>query len=158
MKYEAIVLDTNLLLLLIVGSQDLNFLRMHDRFRKYDAQGDYNLLVNFLTLSSSLILTPNTLTETSNLLRQIKSPAKDILSNRLKLFIERYQEIYIPSEECAERSEFLSLGLTDSALLQLTMNNSSGNSILLLTMDLELYIAATMLNLNVINFNQLRKF
>ncbi|MBV5335499.1 hypothetical protein JZU48_00270, partial [bacterium] len=57
------------------------------------------------------------MTETSNLLRQIAEPARSeiatVYANHIPTLIERH----IPSKEAAARPEFLWLGLSDAALL-----------------------------------------
>ncbi len=53
------------------------------------------------------------------------------------------------------RHEFTRLGLADAALLNLVADAPNTRP-LLLTMDLDLYLAATELGLNVVNFNECR--
>ena len=66
---RSIILDTNLLLLLVVGSTDRRYISAHKNLAFEEEDSD--ILVGILSQTPSIILTPNTLTETSNLARQI---------------------------------------------------------------------------------------
>ena len=66
---EGYFLDTNLLVLLVVGSESRELISKHRRLRDYYAE-DYDILCEFLENAKTLYVTPNTLTETSNLVRQ----------------------------------------------------------------------------------------
>ena len=76
MKPEAIILDTNLLILLIVGLSGADRFANHKNLKNFHLPSDFEILNSLLEGISQIILTPNTLTETSNLLRQIANPAR----------------------------------------------------------------------------------
>ena len=64
---KGLLIDTNLLILLIIGSLDRNLISTNARTRAY-CPADYELLCAFIQLSKGPILTtPNILTETSNI-------------------------------------------------------------------------------------------
>ena len=67
-------LDTNLLVLLVVGSESRELISKHRRLEHYSAE-DYDILVELLQNAENLFVTPNTLTETSNLVSQHGEPA-----------------------------------------------------------------------------------
>jgi hypothetical protein len=71
MRQEAIILDTNILILLIAGLADVERYSNHKNLKNFDLSADFEILPSILNGASEIILTPNTLTETSNLLRQI---------------------------------------------------------------------------------------
>jgi hypothetical protein len=87
-------------------------------------------------------VTPNTLTETSNLLRQIGDPARQELTEALRSFIQSRQELGIASVEAARRLEYAKLGLTDAVLLEIAGLKRQGLLPTLLTADLDLAVAA----------------
>ncbi len=156
MKPEAIILDTNLLILLIVGLSRADRFANHKNLKNFHLPSDFEILQSLLHGISQIILTPNTLTETSNLLRQIANPARNELSRMLGHFLQNCPEVYIRSVDAAGQLNFEKLGLTDAALLHLLADQTQQDQRLLLTMDLDLYLAATALELKAINFNEFR--
>src|ERR1700674_3017507 len=65
-----IILDSNLLLLFIVGTASRDYISKHKRLQAY-RDVDFTLLTQMLAAAPKIVLTPNTLTEVSNLARQI---------------------------------------------------------------------------------------
>ena len=59
--------DANLLVLFVVGSESPDLIPKHRRLKGYLAE-DYDLLFLLLDEVDQVFVTPNTLTETSNLL------------------------------------------------------------------------------------------
>jgi len=151
MNGNTLIIDTNLLLLLVVGLTDRRLIERHKRLKAFTVE-DYDLLCRIVSVAAKILLTPNTLTETSNLLRQIDKPARDQLCNTLRQIIVAGDEEYVASRSAVGGKEFLRLGLTDSVLLDVT-----GESRSILTVDLELYLAALNRNISAVNFNHLRE-
>jgi predicted nucleic acid-binding protein len=149
---KTFLLDTNLLILLIVGQASRAYIGKHKRLRDFSVS-DYDLLLLLLKQASSIRFTPNTLTETSNLLKQIDEPIRSELFRKLRDIIDKFDETYIESRLGAQQNEFVRLGLTDAVLLLLSIDTS----LILLTTDLRLYLAATERGLNVVNFNHHRE-
>jgi predicted nucleic acid-binding protein len=147
-----IIVDANLLLLWIVGLASPDYIHRHKRLQAYTNE-DFLILVNILSRARRIILTPNTLTETSNLAGYIAEPARTEIFYILFALIKaaETEERFIESEAAAAWPEFVRLGLTDSALLQL-----AGDSHTLLTADVNLYLAALHRGLNAENFNHYR--
>jgi hypothetical protein len=110
-------IDSNLLLLYIVGSQGRDLIARHRRLEGYSVT-DYELLIDFLALASEVLVTPNTLTETSNLIRQHREPQRSQLMGRLRAVIQDSQEVSVASLEAADNPVFESFGLTDAVLLE----------------------------------------
>ena len=146
----AIVLDTNLLMLLVVGATSTSLIGRHDRLAAY-SKADFDLLGDCLAGSSQIVVTPHTLTETSNLLRQIGNPARDKISATLKGLIARAEERFIDGRKAIDHKDYIRLGLTDCALMSAT-----GGGEELLTVDLDLYLAALRHGGNAVNFNHVR--
>src|SRR2546425_1973988 len=61
-----IVLDTALLMLFVVGITNPALISRHKRLKEYTV-GDFELLRNVMARASDVVVTPNVLTETSNL-------------------------------------------------------------------------------------------
>jgi hypothetical protein len=152
----AVALDSNLLLLFVVGSASVSYIEKHKRLQHVFTEDHFVLLLDLLAEYSSLILLPNTLTETSNLSRQIAEPARSAIARTMRLLIERSTETFVASAKAAGRGEFLKLGLTDAVLLELAGRESAASAITLLTTDLELAIAAEIAGYAVVNFNHYR--
>jgi len=98
------------------------------------------------------MVTPNTLTETSNLIGYIAEPARTKILNVFCDFIRALDEHYCESRLAISRKEFIRLGLTDSVLLHETTDSS-----ILLTADLDLYLAAVNEGYPAKNFNHFRE-
>ena len=132
MRNEAFI-DSNLLVLLVVGSVDPGRITSHSRTRTFTPE-DYKRLLSITRKLKSVFVMPNTLTEVSNLLKNKKDPR---FLKKLQILIENSKEIVVASEDASRRSEFVRLGLTDSALLEVISAERP-----LITVDLELYGAA----------------
>lgn len=129
-------IDANLLLLLIVGSLGRNLIAKHRRLRNFTAD-DFDNLINLLNQVDQVFVTPNTLTETSNLLAQHKEPELSRFFDKLQLIIQESKEIVVASAEASRNDAFKRLGLTDAALLEVVTAETP-----LVTVDLDLYRAA----------------
>ena len=66
-----LVLDANLTLLFVVGTAKLGYIGQHKRLSTYTTE-DFELLRGFIAQARIVTVTPNTLTETSNLIPHIK--------------------------------------------------------------------------------------
>ena len=84
-----------------------------------------------------VFVTPNTLTETSNLLSQHRNPERSLFFDKLKCIIEVSKEVVVTSADASRNNAFKRLGLTDAALLEVATAETP-----LVTVDLELYLAA----------------
>jgi hypothetical protein len=123
----------------------------HKRLTAFTVE-DYDLLYDLISRSESVLVTPNTLTETSNLAAQIAEPARTDVLRVLRDLIAKSSEVYVPSETAGGRPEFLRLGLADAALL-----HTSSTEFVLLTDDSKLYVAAINNGSEALNFNHVRE-
>ena len=128
--------DTNILLLMVVGNIGRELISRHWRLDGYSAS-DYDILRSLLRNVRRVFVTPNTLTETSNLLGQHHEPERSRLFQGLRAIILESEEIVIPSTVASGHSAFPRLGLTDTALLEAVSAETP-----LLTVDHNLYTAA----------------
>ena len=109
-------IDANLLLLLIVGSVGRDLIAKHRRLRRFTVE-DFDRLINLLH-PEQVFVTPNTLTETSNLLAQHGDPERSRFFDRLRFIIQESKEIVFASTVASRNNAFKRLGLTDVALLE----------------------------------------
>ena len=137
MPPAGILVDSNLLVLLVVGSFDIGLIDRHPRLSAYE-QGDYAKLLELIRPYGTVLVTPNTLTETSNLLGRYDEPGRSHLFAALRDLIDESGEITVISSRAAHRPEFSRLGLADSVLLEAIQQDFP-----LVTVDLQLYLAAS---------------
>ena len=145
---EGIYIDANLIVLLVVGWTGRNLISKHRRTRQFTSE-DFDRLDRIVERQRQIFVTPNTLTEASNLLAQHREPERTRLHQTLGSMISRSNERLVNSRTATEQPEFLRLGLTDAALISVVSSKTP-----LLTVDFDLY--HTILRKNVdaaINFN-----
>ena len=144
------LIDTNLLLVLVVGTYDRGLVERFKRTRAYTAD-DYDLLASFVAGYAELVVTPNVLTEVSDLAGQLREPARRQVLAALGLLAMKYSERYFPSRDAARVPEFTRLGLAD-----VTVILAAREDVAVLTDDLPLYLRLSALALRAVNFNHLR--
>lgn len=143
-------IDANLLVLLVVGSVDRRQVGAHRRARRF-APEDYDRLLKVIDTLERVLVTPNTLTEASN---PLESRSDYRFLDRLRLVIDRSEEIVVASAEAARNAAFPRLGLTDAALLEAVSEERP-----LITTDLDLYTAALSKGANAaFNFTHTQNF
>lgn len=146
-----IILDTQLLVLYVVGSTSVSLIRRHKNTDTYTAE-DYDLLSRVLLKAAKIWITPNILTECSNLLGQIGEPIRSQLFDKFRTLLSATDEVYITSRQAAEQAGFVRFGLADAASLEATDASRT-----LLTADFPLYDAALRSGRSTMNFNHLRE-
>jgi predicted nucleic acid-binding protein len=146
-----IIVDTNLLILMVVGLTDRALIRKHKRTKQFEEE-DYDLLMEVLSNFDQILTTPHILTETSNLAAQTHEDALLAVRAKLRALFDEQQEDFAPSISIAKNPLFVRLGLTDCAILSLVKNK-----IPLLTVDHDLYLAAAGISDLVVNFNHVRQ-
>jgi hypothetical protein len=149
-RQSEILLDAQLLVLLTVGAASRAYVKIHKRLRDYDL-GDFDALLRLLRPPRHLIVTPNVLSEASNLLGYIAEPARTVIFTAFRALIGDADERYVRSGLAASQPSFTRLGLADAACLV-----SDLNRVTLLTVDLELYLEAARSGRPAINFRHLR--
>lgn len=146
-----VLLDTELLVLLVVGQTDRTLISRHKRTCSF-VEEDYDLLCGILKRYSMLLVTPNVLTEASNHASQIRDHDRKRVLTVLGRLVQGAQEEYVPSTLAASDPLFPRLGLADTATLAVAARSAT-----VLTSDHELYLEASRAGHNVVNFNHLRE-
>ena len=143
--------DANLLVLLVAGSVDRGIIAKHKRLREF-TEDDYEALMELVGQASAVFVTPNTLTEASNLLAQHGDPERERLLAGLRVIIEGGEEVVVRSVEASAGEDYLRLGLADAALLDAVTTDRP-----VVTADAELYRAASRKDPGAgLNFRHLR--
>lgn len=137
MPSNRLLIDANLLVLLVVGMTARRLVRKHKRLREF-SEDDYDLLTALLSAVDEVVVTPNTLTEASNLLKQHRDPERSSFLDGLKAVIKSSKEITVPSADASDNHAFRRLGLADAAILEIVSKDTK-----LLTVDLDLWKAAS---------------
>jgi len=114
--HRLVLLDTNLLVLLCVGSVNPAHISRHKRLQSYDAT-DFQLLDELVGQAVGVLVLPNIATETSNLLRQISEPFRNAFLVSLRGLIAHSTEIYISSQAAMDDALYFRLGVADTAIL-----------------------------------------
>jgi len=150
-RSRGVLVDTNLLVLLMVGSVNRRRIEQFKRTRTYTA-ADYDLLIAVLNDFPKKYVVPHLLGEVSNL---IDLGGAELLMAKavLKNAIGNVEEIRLPSIDACDVDVYPRLGLTDAAICLLV--EECGCSFL--TDDLDLYVALAKKGAAVANFNYLRQ-
>lgn len=146
-----IAIDTNLLVLLVVGSASVDFIARHKRKNTF-VKDDFRLLRQILLDADGIVFTPHVLSETSNLVRQFAKPGVDTIVSVLGRMIQQSREIAVASADAVQRPEFRYLGLTDAGLPSI-----DADDVALLTDDFDLYRASLAAGRKPINFSHARE-
>lgn len=117
-----LLLDTNVLLLFIVGSVKIQAVGAK-RLKEFD-QDDFDLVVRLATESSNHISTPHILAEVSNFLGSGKQQLVEGGTVAFAEYIALLNEIYVPAEDVVSSPEFHALGLTDAAIHHLAESDT----------------------------------
>jgi hypothetical protein len=115
------LLDSNLLLLLIVGSFDSGLVRSFKRLSIF-SQMDLSLLQN-LSVSFPIATCPHVLTEVSNLANALPEPLKRTVFAYMASTFESLEEVHVSAREIVRLPGFEIFGLTDVALSELCQEN-----------------------------------
>jgi hypothetical protein len=149
-----VALDSELLVLFVVGATNRKYIAKHGRLHPKYRELDFDLLLKVLEITDEIVFTPHTLAEASNHLEQkIQDPHKSEVMSHFRALMGCIREINVNSHEAAGRAEFLRLGLTDSVVLSVAERDVS-----ILTADLDLYLAAAKAGYKALNFNHIRDY
>ncbi|MCI5150853.1 MAG: hypothetical protein D3916_15970 [Candidatus Electrothrix sp. MAN1_4] len=150
-KSKGILLDTNLLTALLVGSLGTGEVERFKRTCQFTSKDAAEL--NTLVKSFGWICTtPHVIAETSNLLDWLDNGRKNKASKLLAEYIRNAQEVHIKAAEIIKNPVYSKLGITDAGLVMLAKQEGCT----VFTVDLPLYHYASNLRVEIVNFNHLR--
>jgi len=144
-----VVIDTNLLALLVVGTTSKGYISLHKRLESEFGIREFELLVELIGLFSDIILLPHIIAETSSLIRQFRAPMRANIQGTLKKMITTTVEFPIASTWGARREEYQELGITDAVILHFLSINEIEPT--LMTIDRNLFNRANSLGYGVID-------
>jgi len=149
-------IDANLLVLLLVGAIDKALVSRFKRTRRYGPE-DFVLLEEVMGFCrpSAVCASAHVLAEANNLLRNLDDP------HRSKTVPDVFEQFLRGAVELRDRSalslvastHFPRLGLTDAGLIEYCR---AANAVLL-TDDLDLFVAASTDGLTALNFSHIRE-
>lgn len=147
---KSILLDTNLLVVLVVGLLDPSIIGMHKRTKDYTPE-DFESLQRVLDNYQVLWITSQSVAEASNLLRYTNTDQAEKLLGILSNLVLSYKESNMSSRGIFETACVLKLGVTDAGLAKKSKRVTN-----LLTADLDRYLEVSGRFNNAINFNHIR--
>lgn len=148
-----LLLDTNLLLLLLVGSFDPSKIQTHKITANQGFnETDFRQLRNFTCTFQKLVTTPHILTEVSNHADKIKGTDHLKFLQQFISLIETLDEHLEASKLIVKTDVFVRFGLTDAAISRLAHKD-----FLVVTVDSPLAGYLQKNGVNVINFNNVRR-
>ena len=149
-RQRGLLVDTNLLLLYIVGKYDPERIPKFKRTMSFTIE-EFELLSRFLDLFEKLVTTPNVMTEVSNHLRQLPEYLRSSFFNDFAARLPSFEEHYRSSAVLASSPVFSRFGLTDCAIVDLVKESH-----LVLTDDFPLAGYLQSQQIDVIKFNHIR--
>lgn len=144
-RKRGLLIDTNLLLLYIIGSFNIELIREFKRTSHFTID-DFYLISDFIELFESKITTPNILTEVSNLMGN-----KPNLRALLKIYISNSEEKTQESIKVVQNDAFITFGITGAAIIEI-----SKNSYLVMTDDNPFYGILVNKGIDTVNLDELR--
>lgn len=148
-KNKLVILDTNILLVFLVGSINRQLITTFKRTNSRYCAEDFDLLNKLIGNFTKLTTTPNILTEVSNLGSQLSGDTNEQFFEFLSIFIQKTTEIYVPSSKISKDASFIKFGITDRGILELARTEH-----LIITDDYKLAAYCK----NSLNFNHLRDY
>lgn len=111
------IIDSNTLVVLIVGLIDPRLFKNHKRTSIYDEE-DFLELLSIIGNLDRIVILSNVWAEVDNLLNDFSGNYKYQYITNISNLIKLTTEKYIPSITVIDKDEFYELGLTDSLLLE----------------------------------------
>jgi rRNA-processing protein FCF1 len=150
---KGLLIDTNVLLLLLVGSLDRKLIgKSKITANQGFTTDDYEVLKTFIGNFQKVITTPHVLSEVSNHVDKFKGDYHREIFKSFACLIEESEEHFKAAQSLTNSEGFVTFGLTDVAISVL-----ASEKILVLTSDFPLAGFLEKKGVDVINFNHLRQ-
>lgn len=148
------ILDANMLIVYSIGKKHPEMLGNQRRVKEYMPE-DFDLLMQLVEGVDQIVLTPNAVTECSDLLKDsnFENDAKDALKDLIQSPSCIVAEEYVPSSDAVASSQYKFLGVADCAMLELVDSET-----FLISADGTLSREAAKKNPRSINFNHYRSY
>lgn len=145
---KRVLLDTNLLLLYLIGMFERGRVARFKRTSDY-TEDDFDLLANFLASFRTLVTTPHLLTEVSNLADSLPGHLRTAWAEHFALQTSTLLELFQPATKVMKQTSFTAFGLADAAI------HGLGADTLILTEDFALSGFLRSQEIAVLNFKEL---
>jgi predicted nucleic acid-binding protein len=145
-----VLIDANLLLLYLVGRVNRERIKTFKRTQAYTLE-DFDLLERLVSCFSRLFTTPHVLTEVSNLAGSLVGRERLAIRRLIALLVDEMEECFDASRAVVRDACFERLGLTDAAIATLCDHGT-----MVLTADLDLYLALQTRGADALNFSHIR--
>jgi hypothetical protein len=149
-RSKGVLVDTNLLVLLLIGSVDKRRILASKRTQSFTIE-DFDLLSGLIDWFGKVVTTPHVLSQVSDL---TDLPGKDLqtIRNLFNSLLDHMEESYDASSILVTHDFFSRFGLADSAIATVCTRG-----ILVLTTDLKLQLALQQVGADALNFNHVRE-
>ncbi len=138
-----VLIDSNALIVLMIGLIDIRLFKNHKTTSIYDEQ-DFIDLTTVIERMERLVVLPNVWTEVDNLLNNFGGNYKYLYIQQLTKAITITNERYVEAVTATNHYAFSDIGLTDTLLLHVAMKHE-----LLITSDSRLSDYATAAGIQV---------
>ncbi len=149
-KRKGVIVDTNLLLIYFIGKYTPDLISKFKKTYHYTIE-DFIIIENIMKYFTTVITSPNILTEISNLSNQLPENIKNDYFKEFKRQVYILKEEYIESNEACKLKYFNLLGLTDSVIFK-----AAKGKYLVFTDDFKLSNILNTLKIDVLNLNHIR--
>jgi len=146
---RGVLLDTDLLILYLVGITNRNRIGRYKRTQSYSAE-DFDRLVSLISQAGAFVTTPHVLTQVSDLVK-LDAPEFERFLELFGRWVEDTSEQMTPAVDLVGHSMFPRVGLADAGI-----GTVAEQGTVVVTDDFDLYLALAERSLPVINFNHLR--
>ncbi len=147
-RSKGVLLDSNLLILLLVGTYDRDLIGIDKRLADYIPE-DLDALLSLIKNFREVFTTPSILTEVSNLSQHLDSAFISVFVSHIKIAAETHVE----SRKLCDDDLFSKVGLTDTGIACV-----AGGTLLVLTDDFRLAGHLQKRKIDVLNFNHIRTY
>jgi hypothetical protein len=146
-RYKGILVDTNLMLLVLVGQYNVSRIATFKRTKKYTPR-IYEIVIQVISQFKKRLTTPQIMTEVDNLSRNLRTDEWQSISGALNELIPTYAEVATPTAILSLHRLHSAIGLTDRSIMNVP-------DVLVFTDDLPLYHRLETLGRGAINLGHL---
>jgi rRNA-processing protein FCF1 len=144
-----IIVDTNLLLLWLIGQFNVTLILSFKRTQGFSV-ANFERLTGFIAQFRKIVVTPHILTEVSNFVGQLGEPVRQKVYQHFAEQLPAFDEIPVAAVDAAVRPEIAMLGLSDVCILMAAQNRYP-----VLTNDLNLGRYLSSNGIDLVNYNVL---
>lgn len=147
---KGVLVDSNLLVLFVVGTVNRSRIQTSKRTSGFTGD-DFELLTRLIGLFGKLIATPHVLSQVSDL-TDLKHEELRRSRQVFAALVQELEEVRDASVDLIAHPVFERLGLADAAIATVCLRG-----VLVLTADLDLYLALQERGADALNFNHVRQ-